>query len=556
MSATTEHASQGIQILTIPNVKATQDYDNEQVELASGELQVLLVSIELEQSAYTSASSEKQQQQQLDYATDLWLVLAVGSDFSVPVPANQIIKPHRAQSVNSYILPSQEVSGASVKLTLPAGTDADKVARFQQILSQYSAYQDDDRSDAGAIELMDEDGHVVGVLQGNFNVRETDSLSDAGNEKTPVLIDLPPEPESVSEKQDLNVDVLTEDEQKDWMIRGANTISQIIIKSSQFIGGKIQGAADSYVANNPAAGPPGARTPTGEKADALAAQPGREPIKVGPKTQSSVRTLHQWSGTAVQVSAKTTGAILEVAGHIGDKIGRKTGIQRQVKPDGTYGPPPKGIRGFINRSLIAANTVLDGVDAGAQTLLYTGGDAASKVVGHKYGEDARQVADGVGRTGKNVFIVYKDIRGVRRSALLKAARSRVLKAKLDDGREVTVKIDEKGNAIAAPTEPTGSGTSTPGRTGSTAAASSSTNTTAAAQARAPAPAKSFTPLTEKRFIAGDPLPSSASSSTSPSNSAGYATPPSYSESDGRTHGLPPPPTHHSIRRTPSPKPKN
>ncbi len=128
---------------------------------------------------------------------------------------------------------------------------------------------------------------------------------------------------------------------------------------------------------------------------------------------------------------------------------RKTGIQRKANPDGTSGPAPKGIRGFVNRSLIAANTVLDGIDAGAQTLLYTSGQAASDVVGHKYGDDARTVAEAFGRTGKNVFIVYKDVRGIRRSALLKAARGRVMKAKLQDGREVTIKVDEKGNAVAS-----------------------------------------------------------------------------------------------------------
>lgn len=512
-STNADQSSKGVEILSIPGAVATQEYHGETVGLGSGKLQVLLVSIELQQAA-SQANTEKAKQ--TDYSTDLWLVLSIGDEFSLPVAATQTITPQRSGTQNSYLFPSLELEGASIKIALPATTSQSDVDRFQQILSQYAAYQDDDRSDAGAMELMDEDGKVIGVVQG-FTVHEADAMSDSGNEKAPVIIDLPPEPTSESEKQDLEVDVLSADEKRDWLIRGADMISRTIVKTSEYVGGKIQGAADSYMAKNPAAGSSGYSTPTNEKADGSKPQAGPDPIKVGPKTQASVRTLHQWSGTAVQVSSKTTGAILQVAGNIGDKIGKKTGIQRQVKADGTYGPPPTGIRGFVNRSLIAANTVLDGIDAGAQTLLYTSGEAASNVVGHRFGEDARQVADGFGRTGKNVFIVYKDVRGIRRSALLKAARSRVMKAKLDDGREVTIQVDEKGKAVASAITPASS------------AKSSSAATSGAS------------PVSEKSSYV-----SAASSIHQGSN------PPLYSTGSNSSATLPPP-SHPSTRRSPSPK---
>ncbi|SPO21252.1 uncharacterized protein UTRI_00729 [Ustilago trichophora] len=511
----TDQSSKGVEILNIPGAVATQEYHGETVGLGAGKLQVLLVSIELHEAA---SRAEVDTSKQPDYSTDLWLVLSIGSDFSLPVAATQTIIPQRGAS-SSYVFPSLELEGASIKIALPATTSKSHITRFQQILSQYAAYQDDDRSDAGAMELMDEDGNVLGVVQG-FTVREADAMSDSGNEKAPVVIDLPPEPSSESEKQDLQVDVLSAEEKRDWMIKGADMISRTIIKTSEYVGGKIQGAAGSYMAKHPAAGSSGYTTPIGEKADGSKTQAGPDPIKVGPKTQAGVRTLHEWSGTAVQVSSKTTGAILQVAGNIGDKIGKKTGIQRKVNPDGTQGPPPTGIRGFINRSLIAANTVLDGIDAGAQTLLYTSGEAASNVVGHRYGEDARQVADGFGRTGKNVFIVYKDLRGIRRSALLKAARSRVIKAKLDDGREVTIQVDEKGNAVA-------SSVSDP--------KTSSTKPTPASTSRS-------SPLSEKSSYV------SASSSINQSSN-----PPSNSTTSNTSGSLPPPPSHPSARRSPSPK---
>ncbi|CDU23273.1 uncharacterized protein SPSC_01902 [Sporisorium scitamineum] len=432
------HPSKGVELLAIPGAVATQEYDGDTVVLASGKLQALLVSIELQ-----DAAAQQSKGKQPDCSTDLWLVLSIADDFSLPVAATQTIIPQGDTSKRAYVLPSLELEGASIKIALPATTSVNDVTRFHQILSQYAAYQDQDRSDAGTMELMDEDGKVLGVVQG-FTVHESDAMSDSGNEKAPVRIDLPPEPTSESEKQDLEVDVLSAEEKRDWMLRGADTISRTIIKASEFVGGKIAGAADSYMAKHPAAGSSGTSTPNNEKTEA-----GRDPIKIGPRTHASVRTLHEWSGSAVQVSSKTTGAILRVAGNVGDKVGKTTGIQRKVNPDGTAGPAPTGIRGFVNRGLFAANTVLDGIDAGAQTLLYTSGQAASNVVGHKYGDDARDLAQGIGGAGKNVFIVYKDIRGVRRRALLKAARSRIMKAKLDDGREVTIRVDEKGQAVAS-----------------------------------------------------------------------------------------------------------
>ncbi|SJX60699.1 uncharacterized protein SRS1_11927 [Sporisorium reilianum f. sp. reilianum] len=434
---TCNQSSKGVELLAIPGAIATQEYDGDTVVLASGKLQALLVSIELQDSA--AANKEKQP----DYSTDLWLVLSIGDDFSLPVAATQTIMPQGDTSKRAYVFPSLELEGASIKIALPATTNVNDVTRFHQILAQYAAYQDQDRSDAGTMELMDEDGKVLGVVQG-FTVHESVAMSDSGNEKAPVLIDLPPEPTSESEKQDLQVDVLSAEEKRDWMLRGADTISRTIVKASEFVGGKITGAADSYMAKHPAAGSSGTSTPNNEKTEA-----GRDPVKIGPKTHASVRTLHGWSGSAVQVSSKTTGAILRVAGNIGDKIGKTTGIQRKVNPDGTAGPAPTGIRGFVNRGLIATNTVLDGIDAGAQTLLYTSGQAASNVVGHKYGDDARELAEGIGGAGKNVFVVYKDIRGVRRRALLRTARSRIMKATLDNGREVTIKVDEKGQAVAS-----------------------------------------------------------------------------------------------------------
>lgn len=61
--------------------------------------------------------------------------------------------------------------------------------------------------------------------------------------------------------------------------------------------------------------------------------------------------------------------MLTAASGVGASIGQKTGIQGKPRADGTPGPPPKGIRGVINRGLIAANIVLEGVDQSAERLV-------------------------------------------------------------------------------------------------------------------------------------------------------------------------------------------
>ncbi|PWN48884.1 hypothetical protein IE53DRAFT_388897 [Violaceomyces palustris] len=459
-----QERAQAVQLLEIPDVKAIQVYDGEQVQLASETLSVELVSIDISDRYHpTSTSDPEKSSQHQDYSTDLWLVLNIGPDFSLPVPASQTIRPERSSS--SYVLPSHEIENASIRLFLPPSLDRETVKRFDRILSQYSAFEDDDRSDVGQIELMDDTGQVVGTLMGGFSVKEDPGINRPGHNKDPVLIDLPPnsvqdqrsdKPPTASSLQFTVSPVPLqgggsdeEEDRNDWLLKGADYISRGIIKTSSYLGNKITEAATSYTEKSEPVDSSRKQSPSasdnakvGEKRPS-SSQSSRAPMRFKSSTLSGAANLHSWSGKAVQVSSKTTGAIIHVASGIGDTIGRKTGIQRKRNPDGTLGPAPKGIRGVINRSLIAANTVLDGIDAGAQTLLYSGGEAASTVVGHKYGTEAKVVSDYAVRTGKNVFLVYKDLRGVRRTALLKVAGGSLIKARMDDGREVILSADGK-----------------------------------------------------------------------------------------------------------------
>lgn len=243
MSAT---SPQGIQILEVPNVTASQVYAGETVHLAvASKLRVLLVTIDL------SPPGTFPDEKAAEHATDLWLVLAIGEDHSIPVPATQSIKPVREASGSStYVFPSTELEGAAIQISLPTQTPQDIRKRFEQILSQYAAFQDDDRSDLGTVELMDQDGRVLGVIQGNYTVAEDNQLKQPGNEKTPVYIDLPEKAAGPTDpSQQIHVGLVPKGEARekgDWMLKSADFLSRNIVRGSEFISNKMNSAATSY----------------------------------------------------------------------------------------------------------------------------------------------------------------------------------------------------------------------------------------------------------------------------------------------------------------------
>jgi spartin len=61
--------------------------------------------------------------------------------------------------------------------------------------------------------------------------------------------------------------------------------------------------------------------------------------------------------------------------------------------------------------------------------------AMGAAAGHKYGSDAERAVNTMGESVRNVGVVYIDVRGVGRRALLRVAGKRVLKARLG-GRDV------------------------------------------------------------------------------------------------------------------------
>lgn len=93
-------------------------------------------------------------------------------------------------------------------------------------------------------------------------------------------------------------------------------------------------------------------------------------------------------------------------------------------------------RPFLNRLLLAGEVVLTSLEATAQDLITSGTTAASTAAGHKFGPEAGHATALLGGSVRNVAVVYIDVRGVGRKALLTGTAKGFVKARLKNGETV------------------------------------------------------------------------------------------------------------------------
>jgi spartin len=88
--------------------------------------------------------------------------------------------------------------------------------------------------------------------------------------------------------------------------------------------------------------------------------------------------------------------------------------------------------------MIAFSTIADGIATSGKSLLTTGGAAATAVVGHKWGDQAGSMAADLAGGVKNVGLVYIDVTGVSRRAVIKSVAKGMVVGKVRGGGEVVV----------------------------------------------------------------------------------------------------------------------
>ena len=177
------------------------------------------------------------------------------------------------------------------------------------------------------------------------------------------------------------------------LVQNAATASRFIVTSSTYLANAMSSGANSFTKKT---------------------KPNPKPMTFTPTTQNRIRKLNSVTGGAVKLSAKTVGQVTRHAQNVGATLARRGESKRKGVPADDYKP------GLLNKSMMAFSTIADGIDHAGRSLLASGSSAATQVVGHRYGEDAKSVAGSLAGGVKNVGLVYIDAAGVSRRAIVKS----------------------------------------------------------------------------------------------------------------------------------------
>jgi spartin len=217
---------------------------------------------------------------------------------------------------------------------------------------------------------------------------------------------------------------------KSFLVSNASAASRFIITGSDMLSKLLQNQADSFTKK---------------------AQPSAKPMTFKPATREHIRRINNFTGSAAMLSAKTVGQITKVAQNWGASLGghgkgkdgsaTRKGFDKDGRPLDTYKP------GLLNKSMMAFSTVMDGVEQAGRNLLASTSDAATTVVTHKWGSEAGEMTRGLGGGVKNVGLVYIDVTGVSRRAILKSVAKGMVVGYTATGDNIVVGGGDGGVAV-------------------------------------------------------------------------------------------------------------
>lgn len=203
---------------------------------------------------------------------------------------------------------------------------------------------------------------------------------------------------------------------KSTIVQSSATASRLIVTSSNYLAKAMSSGAESYQRKT---------------------QPSPKPMTFSPATHARIRQIHSLTQGAVGLSSKTVGQLGRYAQNFGATLARK-GEKNKREPGKDYKP------GILNKTMIAFSTIADGIDQAGRNLLTSGSVAATNVVGHKYGEEAGNVVQGLAGGVKNVGLVYIDAMGVSRRAVIKSVAKGMVVGKLPNGQQLVVGAGDGG----------------------------------------------------------------------------------------------------------------
>jgi spartin len=217
---------------------------------------------------------------------------------------------------------------------------------------------------------------------------------------------------------------------KSSLVSHASKASRLIVTSSDLITKTLQGQAETFTKKT---------------------KPVEKPVTFTPSAHERIRRINHFSNRAVELSSATVGQIGKVAQNFGagltkKKDGSARGYDQSGNPIETYKP------GLLNKSLMAFNTVVDGIEQAGRNLLTGTSSSVTTVVGHRWGPEAGQVSQNIGGGFKNVGLVYIDVTGVSRRAILKSVAKGMVVGKVANGGGNLVVGGGDGGAVVFPAD--------------------------------------------------------------------------------------------------------
>lgn len=446
-------------LYAIHNIKAYHIQNGEEQDLTPSGPQTLSLLMVPTNSPFADLSTTTPQNEAPD--EDFYLHLNLPPELDLPLPATTQIYH---QPPTSYLIPRWDMgpdAGAFTRIEFPQigrGTTQEDVDTFETILAQCTAFlerarpplptrpsekggaappsynpQDyapggryaqpasDQKNAHGDIVLIDEDdGSVVGELGDGAQIIESSSLKPGS--KDPVEVQVSADGKKI-EVRPVSEEYLRMAKHPAYkssgLVQNAATASRLIVTSSSYIGNMLTSGAESFTQKT---------------------KPVNKPMEFNPATHDRVRKINAFTQNAAGLSSKTVGQVTKysqnfaasLAGHKKDRAHKGFDTKGNPLPQEEYKP------GILNKSMIAFSTIADGIAYSGKNLLTASGGAASTVVGHRYGEQAGSIAAELAGGVKNVGLVYIDVTGVSRRAVIKSVAKGMVVGKVRGGGEVVV----------------------------------------------------------------------------------------------------------------------
>ncbi|KAJ5332789.1 hypothetical protein N7541_002597 [Penicillium brevicompactum] len=462
-------------LYSVSNIRAFHIQDGEEQDLTPSGPQTLSLLMVPTNTAIAGPGTESPEDSIED---DFYLHLYLPPELDIAIPATTQIFH---QPPNSYLIPRWDMgpdAGAFIRVQFPSigsgpnNVTQDDVDTFESILAQCTAFlerapppkaqdfaaynpadyapgegyvgsSDKKNADAhGRIVLVDEeDGSVVGELGDGYNVVEDSDVKPGS--KRPVGIELPAEGEgnrvSVSNVSEEYLAMARHPAYKNsTLVQSSATASRLVVTGSSYLAGMIASGAESFQKRT---------------------KPVPKPLTFSDATHARIRKVGNFSNGAADLSARTVGQVGKVAQNLGASLARKQESGKRKGID-KRNPPQDYKPGVMNKSMIAFSTLADGIEQSARNMLFSGANAASSMIDHRYGNEAGTVASNLTGGIKNVGLVYIDATGVSRRALLKSVAKGMVVGKMRDGKQVVVGGGDGGQvpeAAASAAGPSGSG---------------------------------------------------------------------------------------------------